>query len=116
MIYHKDVFLPRRIVGLVPKGIKELVYSRHAKQEFKDKNGQISPPTHLDFAYATLVEVTTAGKLVTKLVMRKEHDADHDVVLVMLPTESKKHWWVKTVWLNKKNDNHSTLQKNRFPQ
>lgn len=118
MIYHKDVFLPRRIKGMVPQGVKNLFYSRHAKQEFSDKNGQIVPPDSLNFAETTVVEVTVHGNMLDKLVLRKEHDENNDIVIVCVPCigNNKKNWFVKTVWLNRKNDNHRTLNRSVYVQ
>jgi hypothetical protein len=116
MIYHKDISLPRRIRGMVPTGVKSIYYSRHAGQEFYDKNGKIEPPSQLDFSTCDIVEVTTYGEKIDKLVLRKEYNDTHDLVVVLVPYENnKKNWFAKTVWLNSKTDTHKTLDVNRFP-
>lgn len=114
MLYHKDVNLPKRIRGLVPTGTKTLLYSKHAQKEFADKYGEIQPPANMCFADAVIVEVTEFGGKIDKLVLRKKHDEETDLVLVLLPCQTKDKWFVKTCWLNVKTDDHSTLDKNRF--
>ena len=114
MIYHKDVHLPRRVRGMVPTGVKSLTYSNHAKKEFADKYGQIVPPDSLNFGTAEVVEVTVFGTTIDKLVLRSSYDEKTDVIFVCIPCDNKKRWFVKTVWLNTKDDTHKTLDVNRF--
>jgi hypothetical protein len=116
MIYHKDVQIPRRVKGLVPTGIKTIYYSRHAEEEFSDKNGKIKPPTSLNFGECEVVEVTVFGTTIDKLVLRQKYNDTHDLVVVVIPYEhNKKAWFAKTVWLNANDDTHKTLDTNRFP-
>ena len=118
MLYHKDTGIPKRIRGSVPKGIKEIVYSRHAEGEFYDKNGHISPPNRLNFAECEVIEVTIFGTTIDKLVLRKPYNETHDLVVVVIPAlgaADKKKWFAKTVWLNHKTDTHKPLDKSRVP-
>ena len=120
MLYHKDVKLPRRIRGMVPTGVKVLTYSKHAYEQFFDKNGRITPPVRLDFSVCEVVEVSTDERAnkVDKLVLRHPYadgkDDLCDLVVVCVPTPDKKVWFVKTVWLNLKTDTHKTLNIRRF--
>jgi len=119
MLYHADVQMPRHIRGMVPKGVKTMRYSQHALNERNDKFGYVQLPTSLNFAKATLVEVQVFGNVLDKVVIRQSHDEKTDLVLVCVPfykgeVLDKKQWFVKTVWLNTKDDNHATLDKNRF--
>lgn len=106
-LYHKDVFLPKRIRGLLPSGIKQLQYSEHALRASKeDRFGAISLPTSAEFVKCELIEVDT---LYSKFVLRMGLDNNRDLVIVVIPTDDKKVWLVKTVWVNLKNDTHTTL-------
>lgn len=115
MLYHKDCGIPRWIYGLIPSGVKNLVYSRHATQAMRtDKYGSIKAPTWLKFAAYQIVEITVIGKKIDKMVLRSSYSVDYDIVLVVQPTANKSEWFVKTIWLNEKSDNHATLDKSRF--
>ena len=114
MLYNVATGIPKYVKGSVPTGIKEIKYSRHAENRFYDKNGHIQPPQFLNFAECALVEVTMIGNVVDKVVLRKGYNETHDLVAVVIPTSHKKVWFAKTVWLNHKTDNHSTLDKSRF--
>lgn len=111
-LYHKDVFLPKRVRGLVPDGIKELVYSRHAMNEAKgDRFGEITLPKTLKLKECELIEVDTIER---KFVLRKSLDNGRDLVIVVIPSANSKVWGVKTVWINLADDVHKTLDKRRY--
>jgi hypothetical protein len=114
-VYHKDVFLPRRIKGMVPAGIKAIQYSNHALQESKlDKYGQLPLPVMLDFATTEIVEITTDGDKAHKIVVRHSLKDSRHLCLVLIPTECKRTWLAKTVWCNLATDNHDTLNKSNY--
>lgn len=116
MLYHKDISIPRRIRGMIPTGTKNVAYSTHAKEQFYDKYGKILPPKTLNFSDCEIIEVTVFGTTIDKLVLRKQYNDNHDLVIVVIPDRKDKHsWFAKTVWLNHKDDNHATLDYNRFP-
>lgn len=110
MLYHKDVFLPRRIKGMVPAGVKSLRYTLHAGRELNHE-GIYHPPMVVDLGAVEVVEVSVAYDAVDKVIVRMpcEVKPDCDYVLALIPTEDKKTWLVKTGWLNNRNDNHRTL-------
>lgn len=111
-LYHKDVFLPKRIRGLVPSGVKQLTYSQHALNEAKkDRYGVISLPSQVEFVKCELIEVDT---LYSKFVLRMGLDNTRDLVIVVIPTDDKKIWLVKTVWINLKSDKHETLNRSIY--
>lgn len=107
-LYHRDVFMPdvaRRLRFAVM-----LKYSNHARHAAKDdKRGKVNLPRVLDSREATLIEAEVVNGRVVKLVYRMAHDDKTDVSLVVLPDG-----FVKTVWLNEKNDHHKTLNTSRY--
>ena len=114
-LYHKDVFMPRRIKGLMPSGVKQIVYSGHAISEsLNDRYGQLNLPTHLDFTAIELVEILESAGKAIKLVVRHSLDETRHLCLALIPTEDRKVWFAKTVWANLVNDNHETLRKEMY--
>ena len=86
-----------------------LVYSRHALEACANRGiRELS-----EIAGACVVETveTELGRLL-KLVLRVEHDETRDVVLVVVPRAGK--LFVVTTWLNRKDDMHETLNRERI--
>jgi hypothetical protein len=90
-----------------------LVYSRHAEQEARnDRYGLVILPGALTFDPNNVVEAEFTNGSLSKLVIRQPHDAQRDLILVVLP--GSRVFFVKTVWTNLKTDKHSTLNRNRY--
>ena len=107
-LYHKEIRLPKisfRDIEVV------LNYSYHAIEAAEsDRFGKVELPYSINFNRVELVEVEIHKGRVNKLVVRKHHDSLNDLVLVVLVDTLK----VKTVWLNRKNDNHRTLDARKY--
>lgn len=108
MLYHADVFMPELNL---PKGTFPLTYSNHALRAAKDdRYGMIPLLTGINTEKAKVVEVETEGNKPVKILYRVFGNGDCDTLLaVRLPD-----WLVKTVWRNKKNDNHASLNTSRY--
>src|SRR4051812_18076088 len=102
-LYHVDVYMPDDFKRPVFEG--ELFYTAHARREaHNDRYGEIPLPKFFEAAGAKLIEVETMDGRPIKQVWRRKLDAEHDLVLVI-----KKDGAVKTVWINKTDDEHGTL-------
>lgn len=111
MLYHKDVYLPKQIANKAEVTFQP-VYSAHAKNACKsDRNGMIILPKEISFSGSDIIEIEVENKQVVKYVIRLAYSNTCDLILVFLVTGL-----VKTVWLNCKSDNHSTLDKNKYVQ
>jgi len=108
-LFHKDVFLPK---FPLPQGKLALTYSNHAKQESEsDKYGEVILPDTLDTEKAQVIEVELDNKGVAKIVYRLPMTDRRDISLAVIPGRSL---FVKTIWLNPRNDNHRTLNRKRY--
>jgi len=108
-LYHKDIRLPKNIQ--FPRVEVVLNYTYHALEASRrDRNGAIKLPETLLFAHTELVEVEIVNGQAYKVVVRIHHDNRNDLALVILLNGMR----VKTVWLNRKNDNHRTLDKSKY--
>lgn len=112
-LYHRDIGFPADLK--TPNGAFLVNYSDHARRAAADDRfGSISLPAAIDFRPgrgAELIEVETdpAG-LIVKAVWRVRHDAENDIVMVILMRQKL----VKTVWLNRADDLHTTLDESKY--
>lgn len=88
-----------------------LQITAHAQRAAQsDRYGQIDLPESITTAGTQLVEFETDNhSQITKIVLRKSYSVDLDVVFVVVSGGV-----LVTVWLNRKSDNHQTLQRNRI--
>lgn len=108
-LYHVDIGFPADLK--LPRGQLALEYSFHARRAAE--TDRISPycslPGLLDLS-AGIVEVEVKhGKLI-KVVTRQPYSEQVDIVLVVMLTTGR----VKTVWFNRTNDKHRTLDRSRY--
>jgi hypothetical protein len=112
-LFHKDVFMPKRVRGSVPNSIIRVKYSRHAENAAKnDRYGVIPLTPTLNIGTMEIVEVEhyDRGGLV-KFVAREVGQEKNRVLVVM---RAETGWLVKTVWYNLASDNHSTLNRSLY--
>jgi hypothetical protein len=98
----------------LPTGFMRLSYSFHALEEAKkDKYGYHGLPDFLDIEQSEVIEVETdsLGKP-RKVLYRTSYTKDFDLCLVILINEN----FVKTVWLNEKDDFHDKINKLKYVQ
>lgn len=91
-------------------GTFRAVYDNHALRAARDdRYGQIFLPQTLDIEASQIVEVETVNNRAVKAVARLPYNDKLDLVLVICdPMDGE--IYVKTVWLNQRDDNHATLR------
>lgn len=110
MLYHSQVFMPKRIKGLFPRdGAKVLTYSQHAREQSARKEIPLVPS--VDLSRFELIELEVHGDQWTKAVIREQarYSGDTHACIVVVKTNERTVWHVKTVWVNHKDDQHCTL-------
>jgi hypothetical protein len=118
-LYHKDIFLPNEVSDYVGFFYR-LLWTPHAKKAaMSDRYGVIDISKIDKMLKVDLKDVIEAEKddttgQVVKIVVRKPYDKDKDIVLALIPHVYSREATVKTCWLNKKSDKHSTLRKDLY--
>jgi len=111
MLYHIGVFMPKRIKGLFPKdGAKTLTYSQHAREQAARKG--VPLVSSINLTRYDLIELEVHSDQWTKAVLRQQvryAGTDSVPVVVVVKTDERTVWHVKTVWTNHKDDQHYTL-------
>lgn len=111
-LYHKDIRLPDGFTW--PKsGTRMLAWTRHAEDARYDERGIVPKSRKIDLTGTTVVEVEVLDGKVSKVVFRKSWSKGLDIVYVVIPGRV---WLVKTVWFNRSDDNHKTLDHSRYAQ
>ncbi len=104
-LYHCEVGIPADV--LWPEIGKTLSYTRHAYQAAcKDCVERLLPwslPTY------RLIEVEVVSGVVVKWTVRCELLPDRDLVMAVTSD-----YMVKTVWVNRKDDQHTTLRREQY--
>lgn len=109
MKYHTDIYMPEEAKRL--EFATMLRYSQHAKNAAKDdRYGQIDLPKVFDSRKATLIEAVVESGKVVKALYRMDYDTLHDLCLVIATAHDR----VLTVWLNRKDDEHHTLDRSQY--
>lgn len=107
-LYHRDIGFPKDVRFIV--GILRLRYSAHALHECdNDRYGAFEPPATIDVGTGEPVEIEVECGVVVKAVYRAQFDDELDVVIVVTPDG-----WVKTAWLNQRNDKHRSLDRSKY--
>ena len=109
-LFHSEVFMPERYK--VPLQTGTLNYGNHAKVEaLKDRYGSIPLPSEINLELARIIEAefNVQDNEVVKQVWRQPLDEQRDIVLVV-----NRGGFVRTVWVNLRNDKHGTLDKSRY--
>lgn len=118
MLYHTQLGMPKTIK--LPTGRKRVIFTHHAiDQAQHDRYGDFSLFLSLHNSFdprsAELVEVETTDNVhVNKAVYRiplKPND-NRELVLALVPYSDR--YVAKTVWLNRIDDRHKTLNLRRY--
>lgn len=107
-LYHFELGFPK---GLKTKfGVVPVTYTRHAKQaSMNDRYGRIDLPKTINTSKAKAIEVEIKKGAVTKIVYRTKYNTECDLIMVMSRDCS-----IRTVWLNKREDKHTTLDESKY--
>lgn len=110
-LYHADIGLPDGF--RLPARYVNLKWSRHAlNARLDDRYGVIPEFAGISLPDFEVIEVGLTGRKVEKVVVRGHWTADLDVVFVLIPEGNE--WFVKTVWSNRRDDTHKTLDRSRY--
>jgi hypothetical protein len=110
-IYHRNVWLPDKINKILPEYRVSPVYSIHAMDSAEhDPFEVIVLPCVLTLDKEHTVEVTTDEDKITQILYRFYYSEEFDLcVVILLPS-----LMVKTVWLQLRDDDHSTLDLSKY--
>jgi len=112
-LFHKELGLPPEVDKLEGRTFN-LRYSRHAQTAcVSDRYGIIKPPMLLPVRRDQIVEAELFNGWVLKATVRIPYNAVYDLVLVIMP-ERYGEAFVKTCWLNRKDDTHRTLDRSKY--
>jgi hypothetical protein len=112
-LYHKDIRLPPHFRGL-PAATVQVKWTRHAEDaRSNDRYGYIPKHERLNLREAETIEVGIEDGRLVHLLLRMPYDGKRDILFALRPVAGKP-WVIKTVWLNRTNDRHKTLNKSRY--
>lgn len=112
-LYHKDIRLPDNFRGLPPTNVN-LKWTRHATEaRTNDRYGYVPAWENINLREAEVIEVGMSSGYLVHLLLRLPYDGRKDILMAVKPI-ARKPWVVKTVWLNKVNDKHRTLNKSNY--
>ena len=132
-LYHELVYLPSKVLDecmRIKANFNNFDYSNHFKRQMEDTEDYkhyISDKVMLEFALAKLTtssfkpfevetEVDNKGnEQVCKIVIRVTFDNERDITFAIIPKENN-IGFIKTAWLNNREDIHFTLDKSRYVQ
>jgi hypothetical protein len=109
MLYHKETGLPD--VSIPNRFLLRPTF--HAKKAAEtDRYGKFDIPGAVFFCKDDIVELEVYQNAVVKILLRVPYNGEFDLCLAVIPLGK----WakVKTAWLNRKDDNHQTLDASRY--
>lgn len=110
-LYHRDIGLPDCACLFRSFG---LTYTFHAKRAcVSDRYGTIRPPVSVIPRHGQIIEVEVWNNHIVKAVVRTTYNDICDLILVLIPG-SPAEATVKTCWLNRRDDNHRTLDRTKY--
>lgn len=108
---HREVWFPEFLEKKLPNGLAKLEYSLHASDEMKqEKYKHIKAPHYIDFDKSYIFEADERCNSIEKIVCRIQYDHDFDLILALVCPPKNNSYTVKTVWLNRRSDKHTTLR------
>ncbi|QOI67595.1 hypothetical protein SEA_BEUFFERT_227 [Streptomyces phage Beuffert] len=113
LLYHFEIGLPEDFQK--PEQRVRINYGRHARKEaFQDRYGRIQLPNFITLANFQVIEVGMVNGQVSKILFRGKLDDMRDLCIVLIPRVDNQPWFCKTVWVNKNDDKHKTLNRDRY--
>lgn len=113
-LFHRDVFAPKEIFKT--PGTLNLRYGPHAKKAAaEDRYGDLTRfcPNRITIQESDIVEVAVENGAVIKRVIRIQAPGSANLDLVLVVNADG---FVRTVWGNKRTDQHRTLNRHKFVQ
>jgi hypothetical protein len=109
-LYHYQIYIPSSLK--VHYGtLTNLKYSDHAKiAALDDRYGTMILPNSVNTDTAQVIEVETENGIVVKILYRVKYSDTLDMCAAIKVREG----FVKTVWFNKANDLHKTLDRSKY--
>lgn len=108
MRFHKDLGFPAKFT--IPTHVATLVHSNHSRDQSARRGIAIS--NAIDFSRGTVIEVGYSKGKLNHMLVRMPYDNRNDISFALIPLKGK--WLVKTMWLNEKDDTHSTLDLSQY--
>jgi hypothetical protein len=113
LLYHFEIGLPNGFSA--PQQRVRVSYGPHARKEaFEDRYGKIKLPNFITLRRFKVIEVGMTEGNVSKILFRGRLDETRDLCIVLIPGVDNKPWRCKTVWVNKNDDKHRTLDTTRY--
>lgn len=114
MLYHTQLGVPQQVKEQLPFGTFRLTYTNHAKKAAaEDRYGiAYALPSQLNTGKARLIEVEVNNGKIEKLLYRMVISISVHLCVAVIP--DGRNWLVKTVWGQAANDNHKTLNVERY--
>lgn len=110
-LYHADIFIPEWFT--MPTERVRLEWSQHArKAAWEERYGRIPTFQTIPLSQFSLIELGVRDGAVSKIVVRGHYDSARDVIFVLCPEDT--HYFVKTVWMNLRSDEHKSLDRSRY--
>lgn len=114
MLYHRDVYIPEWMKEKIPLNIR-VEFSKHSINELENDRKRynikvINIHRNLNFSLDDIIEVEEENGEITKVVYRQNYNGLYDIVYAI----NMKDFIVKTIWLQKSDDKHSTLQRGKY--
>lgn len=110
-LYHTDKGIPEAILSKLPTQKFQVRYSYHAQEaRMTDRYGVAPELKVIDPQACSIIEVETIEGRIEKVVYRTSATTDLDICLAVLINKAL----VKTVWMNRKNDTHKTLDLSKY--
>ena len=108
-LYHADIFIPKTVRRKIWEYQKmQLDLTEHVKERMEQKN--IKLPEVFNLENTIVFEVETEKKDIIKLVCRTPYNSDYDLCFAVNMINNS----IITAWLNRKNDNHETLNRYKY--
>lgn len=114
-LYHADIRLPDGFV--TPTARVRLIWTHRAdRARFDDRFANVIPKfDNIPLSAFKVIEVGVEADRVVKIVVRGHWTTDLDLVFVLIPS-TRTSWLVKTVWINRRNDVHKSLDRSKYVQ
>lgn len=107
-LYHKDIYIPPLVFS---DELLKLSYTAHAiDRERRLGKGRKPLPKYINLNLAELVELEVKKRAPYKAVFRMSYDNKSDIALVI----KLKNMTVITLWLNSRDDDHETLNREKY--